>query len=335
MAIDFRDELFKRNMPKAFKILNDLPNGDADEVINLIIDIIIKEVRCGLGLEDCDDDLELQFFQMIHEQYKEFYGGCYFCDSEIDFDEHSLHEKAEFCIVCMRKLRLLFKAFPNLSTYFTQDQNWKNLMKKIGDRLFDELFEDELKHFDREEVLWYSSLTEFYETFLKAIDEVTSLVHQINKNEQNKTLFRMIHTQIITTLETYLTDAFIGTVLQDENLMRKYLETDPVFKKYKFTLDELYSKQEQIKGIITERLQDVNYHNIRKVKPMYKDTLGIEFGDDLEDIFKAISVRHDCVHRNGKTKDGNELTVDKDSLLELIVNAHYFVENIENQIQKL
>jgi len=28
-----------------------------------------------------------------------------------------------------------------------------------------------------------------------------------------------------------------------------------------------------------------------------------------DDLFKAVSLRHDCIHRNGFDKDGNELTV--------------------------
>jgi hypothetical protein len=100
MIIDIKEELAKRNMPRPLKVLNDLPSEDADNIVRFILEMVIADVRCGLGLMYCDEDHPLHFFNEIHQVYKEYYGGCFFCDSEI----HELDEKSEICIICHKKL---------------------------------------------------------------------------------------------------------------------------------------------------------------------------------------------------------------------------------------
>jgi hypothetical protein len=64
----------------------------------------------------------------------------------------------------------------------------------------------------------------------------------------------------------------------------------------------------KIEKEVTAYLQEnVIYHNIWKVRPMYESVLGIGFPEDLVDLQKAIMTRHDIVHRNCKTKDGDHI----------------------------
>ena len=49
-------------------------------------------------------------------------------------------------------------------------------------------------------------------------------------------------------------------------------------------------------------------------------------------IEKAISIRHDIVHRNGKDKDGNPTVISEDNVKELAEHIDDFMQNINNQI---
>ena len=68
---------------------------------------------------------------------------------------------------------------------------------------------------------------------------------------------------------------------------------------------------------------------------MYRATLGIEFPDDLSAIFRAILTRHDIVHRNGKTKDGNEILITSQDLTSLVGAVEAFVQHVDTQLAEV
>jgi len=73
---------------------------------------------------------------------------------------------------------------------------------------------------------------------------------------------------------------------------------------------------------------------MRKVKPMYADVLGYEFGD-IAWLFKAVLLRHDCVHRAGYDKEGNPVSVSVESVNELVAQCRHLSESIDAHVQKI
>lgn len=65
---------------------------------------------------------------------------------------------------------------------------------------------------------------------------------------------------------------------------------------------------------------------------MFKSTLGIDFPDDIGALSKAVFVRHDLVHRNGKTKDGGDHDITSSAVNDLIQNSLQFVYAIDEQL---
>ena len=62
---------------------------------------------------------------------------------------------------------------------------------------------------------------------------------------------------------------------------------------------------------------------------MFRDTLDVKFPQDMKELHKAIFVRHDCVHRNGKTKDGQERVFSESDIKGLLAEADRLVQWIE------
>jgi hypothetical protein len=197
---------------------------------------------------------------------------------------------------------------------------------------------------------YYSSIilsnTDFHKTFQKDLEKIEALLnaevtankleplHQmrtLDKDEVQQYLFRLLYINVITALETFLSDAFINTVLKDRVLIRKFVESNPEFVKHKFSLNELFVKVDKIDDEVKKYLSSQVWHNLEKVKPMYKDTFDIEFPEDLKELFKAIKKRHDFVHRNGKSKDGEEITLTQKNIEELVAEARKLVDYIDKQ----
>ena len=88
---------------------------------------------------------------------------------------------------------------------------------------------------------------------------------------------------------------------------------------------------DNLKDTVKGELRGLMYHNLSKIKPIFKDSMGIDFGE-IEELCKAVLVRHDIVHRNGKTKDGKDIIITKEDIEKLASQVNNFIYNIESQL---
>ncbi|AXE17363.1 hypothetical protein DR864_06270 [Runella rosea] len=185
-----------------------------------------------------------------------------------------------------------------------------------------------------------------YQTFIDNTKMISDVNSKLKYNSNEDTLIAyLLYANIITSLETYLADIFINTIFHNTLYLRKFVETYPKFKGnengHKFTLSEIYNKYDKIEEIVTDEILGIIYHNLQTIKPMFKDTFEVQFPKDMRNIFIAIQVRHDIVHRNGKTKIDKETksftehTIGKVEIENLIIETSKFVEEIDKQMMKL
>ena len=138
--------------------------------------------------------------------------------------------------------------------------------------------------------------TEYFQKFETELLNNWSLLQLDVPDEVSGTLYRMIHINLITIMEAYLSDAFIGTVFQSEEFLKKFVKHTPEFQKKAIGLSEIYDYMANIDEIAKKYLSEVLWHRLAVVMNMYADTLGVSFPDDMSDIFRAIKQRHIFVH---------------------------------------
>ena len=175
--------------------------------------------------------------------------------------------------------------------------------------------------------------TEFFETFMNEIDNIRRLnEHSFEINSSmEESLRRQIFVGVIATMETYLSDAFINTTLNSVVHKEKFVQTFKDFKDVSFPLSELFVKYNDIDNICKKALLDVMFHNLPKVKGMYRDTLNVDLGD-ISDAVKATQIRHNLVHRNGKDKEGKHFIVTKEVVSMLLDNIEGFISTVDKQL---
>jgi hypothetical protein len=173
--------------------------------------------------------------------------------------------------------------------------------------------------------------TEHQKSFDKSIVNVEHLLRLKVTGDQREPLLRLLYVNVITAVETYLSDIFISAVGNDKTLLRRFVETTPEFKSEKVSVSEVFKAIEEIEKKARSYLMDVVWHHFNRVKPMFKDTLDISFPDDISDLFKAVLIRHDLVHRNGKTKDGGEHKISEKTVKNLIEQSRAFVAHLDKQ----
>lgn len=172
----------------------------------------------------------------------------------------------------------------------------------------------------------------FYDSFQNEISNVKQLNDiQLESLKLLIVLKRQLYITAIGTLETFLSETFINVINENPEYFRNFVETYPNFKERKFQLNEIYGEYDKLQDTARKEILEVIYHNLVKVRNMYVSTFKIEF-PDISELSKAVNTRHDLVHRNGKTKDGFDVTVNKEIVTELLNQISVFVEHISKSL---
>lgn len=181
---------------------------------------------------------------------------------------------------------------------------------------------------------WYLQEKSPLLNFQSQMQNIKDLLKVETTNQAHFSLLVMLHAHTIASLESYLASTFMQKVLNSDVFMRKLVESDGDIPTKTFTLKDIYIQHERIKGVVAKYLKHLIFHKIGKISPMFKEVLGIDFGN-VEWLFKAVALRHHCVHRAGIDYDGNQIDVTPESILILISNANLLVENIDHSINKM
>lgn len=179
-----------------------------------------------------------------------------------------------------------------------------------------------------------ANFSEYLSNFQNIIIDIDELLKTQVHCSVSNCFHRLLYVNVITAMETYLSDAFINTVMNDDRLLRRFIEATPEFQKEKIPLSDVFRTMERIKSKAQNYLANMVWHRLDQVKELYSHTLEVEFPQDLKKLFSAVILRHDIVHRNGKTKDGKELLIISSDVSELIKTVTDLVLHIDKQLPK-
>lgn len=217
------------------------------------------------------------------------------------------------------------------------DDNEPSIMAKINGLTsgsYVSLSQWDLEDPEEDELEWELVNSEQLKMFNKQLAEIPSILQIKTTQSAQFSLLVMLHAHVVSTLEHFLSTTFIHCVTSSDKLTRRLIETDPEFGNRKFTVNEIYAQHSNIKLTVATYLKGIVFHDMRKVKPMYAEVLAYDFGD-ISWLFKAVILRHDCVHRAGYDKDGNSATVSVESIDELVKNCRELAEKIDAYVQEL
>jgi len=184
---------------------------------------------------------------------------------------------------------------------------------------------------DDSELIWEIESSAQLDIFNNHINSIENLL-SIPLDEQTQfSLLVMLHAHIISSIELFLSSTFIHEVISSDVLTKKLIETDPEFGNRKFTLKEIYHENKKLNITVAIYLKSLIFHDLKKIKPMYLSVLNYDFGD-ISWLFKAITLRHDCAHRAGYTKDSEKINITINSIKELIIKCKLLTKEINSHI---
>jgi hypothetical protein len=212
----------------------------------------------------------------------------------------------------------------------------ENFLREIAEELEEECGTDEWASIPGPEDFDLSYLvSDFYPRFENGVETLKRLLgREIDQNEQ-ASFFALLYVNAITLLEAYLSDVFISLVVKHQSLLRKFVESDSVFKAQKITTADIFRQMESIPVRVKNHLYVLPFHRLEKVQKMYSAVLGITFPPSMIEILKAVQVRHDIVHRNGLTKDGTLIILPRADVENLLIHVEQFVSEVDREVREL
>lgn len=133
---------------------------------------------------------------------------------------------------------------------------------------------------------------------------------------------RLVFSGAIAALEAYFGDTIRNAIERDKDILVRFATTNAVMSKesLRITMSDVQADPELLHQTVEERLRRavdahlraVLYHDLSKVTAIYRSALEIDLIEDDEDrkaFFTYMRLRHDCVHRNGTTPEGEKHTI--------------------------
>jgi hypothetical protein len=153
-----------------------------------------------------------------------------------------------------------------------------------------------------------------FETLEKMLDVLKKIIDSNANDENEQTIYNMVLVHLITSLETFLSDFFIVQIKNHSEYIKEFVRNYKEYKEISVPLSEVYVTYEKMNDKVFEDLRNIVWHNLAKINHLYKVTFGLNFPKDIGHLYKMISIRHDIVHRCGKSKDGVIHTITRKDL---------------------
>ncbi len=216
--------------------------------------------------------------------------------------------------------------------YFETLQNFQKIELNYGfanyfyEEIFPKIYEEEI--FEDEGV---------YDEFLRSIETIENLLNSVNFSDSNikNRFYNLLFANIITSMESYLSDMFINSVLSKEDYILKLLKNSSFFNEKKYKIGEAYVWLKNKQGKIRSVLSTISFHNLKVVQELYEIVLGISFPEEIGIIKAAVETRHDIVHKNGKTRSGDLIKINLYNIKETIDEIKSFILEINNKINEI
>jgi hypothetical protein len=167
------------------------------------------------------------------------------------------------------------------------------------------------------------------EIFRRAKQSLYDIEKEIKTNVNlSRIIINSLYSTCISVFEAFLSELFITTCLHNEKVLKRLITDTDIYKDEKINIKDFFSFQQTLKTNTIKKLQETTFHNINIVCAYYKTCINVDISKYLKSIPSSINIRHDIVHRNGKTKNDENIDITKENIIDLI-------QDIENCIKAI
>ncbi len=185
-----------------------------------------------------------------------------------------------------------------------------------------------------EEYQWHQQHknSEFYDRFESEIQALRDILDGPVNLMHTETYYKMIYAHSVTLLESFLGDAIKSLVVTNEKFLTNAVSKIPELRDIKPTLEEILSQKKIVLTKTLKWFSKVSFHKFSKVVRIYSVVISMSIKVDLEKVSQVAAIRHDIVHRNGKTTEGDVIVMDRKSVIGAIDAVNDFAKEMQAYI---
>lgn len=173
--------------------------------------------------------------------------------------------------------------------------------------------------------------------FEKACSEIFALLADYQPMPASM-LSRMIYSQLIATMEAYLSDKILKLATTHTEIKQRLAKSAGFVQGQTVKLSDILLDPALGENSFKIGLQSVLYHDLEKVEKLYNIAFKCSFfppsGDIKSHLEAAVKIRHDCVHRNGTDKEGVVHQFDETMIRDLAQNIMDLVDHLEKKTEE-
>ncbi len=167
--------------------------------------------------------------------------------------------------------------------------------------------------------------TESYQDFSNA------LVKIVGRKSSDAYLNQLLYANVITIFEVYLQDIAFRIMHSSDVYLSKITATNK-YRNHKITLTAALTTN--IRQYVHALVRNLVFHNLTEVDPFFREAFDVKIPIS-EEIFTAISKRHDIIHRNGRAKDGKLFLVTETILDDVCRIFDEAARIVDQQVERL
>lgn len=199
-------------------------------------------------------------------------------------------------------------------------------------------YSDMMDAYDQEAEYRWLERQSFHEQYMEFSSELERAIMLLRHSEHGpyiQTSCKLVYAHAVTLLETMISTSVQALVLRDRSFMlniAKQIET--ILRGKKFTLLEIAEHPKGVEGVILKSLSELTFHNPATIKNVLCVLIGDRMKDlDVSPIVPICKVRHDIVHRNGKTIDDKVITLEPHEVFRAMDTIDAFALDISRRIR--
>lgn len=199
------------------------------------------------------------------------------------------------------------------------------------------LYEDERNYQDYQaQFQWYEDhpYHEIYNSFQENMQKLREMIVEDNNPFSDKTLYRMIYAHSVTTFEAMVSDVIKAIILKHPKMMDRLINEIGSDSGKKYTLKDVH-RYNGVKGLMLSIINEVTFHNVGKVQAYANALSGEKFeSNHIGEMKQLIEIRHDLVHRNGKTIEDRYHNLNAPMVNDAMSVIEKFSEDFYNSVTK-
>lgn len=185
--------------------------------------------------------------------------------------------------------------------------------------------------YDDDFAMWVEAPETPHQMLTDRLSKIEALLKDIEKSEAPELLTQLTHGAVITALESYLWDTVAYWAENDQQTLRDFVSNNKDFHERSLKLATIFNRIDGIRDEVKTYLQELVWHRLDKIKPLIENGLKIKV-PDIDALMHMVVLRHDIIHRGGRTKTGTPVSIKTEDVVTAIKTVRDFVADIETEL---